>query len=192
VGKSTLALALQESLPDPWLRLGIDDFLDFVPDPLRHVKPSADEGFRWFPGDPNSHEITRIVVGEYGQLVIRGMHRAIAAMASVGLNVIVDDVLLYSNWLDDYLEVLAGLEVVFVGMNAPLEVIEQREGARGDRFLGQARGHYDVVHQHATYDLVLDTSQLAVAQCVALVHTLLSEDRPTGLKTLPAASFAPS
>jgi chloramphenicol 3-O phosphotransferase len=86
------------------------------------------------------------------------MHQAIAALARSGLDVIVDDVLLEPSWLDDYLIALDGLDVLFVGVNAPLDVIEEREVARGDRFPRQARGHYHVVHHDDCYDVRIDTA----------------------------------
>lgn len=158
VGKTSIAVAFQESATEAWLRLGLDSFLDFVPDRLRHVLPSADDGFRWHPAPEEGVEPTRITVGPYGHEVVRGMHRAIAALARSGLDVIVDDVLLESGWLDDYLVALDGIDVLFVQVTAPLVIIEEREAARGDRFPRQARGHYDDVHRDDCYDVRIDTS----------------------------------
>lgn len=160
VGKSTIARGLQAALDHGWLKVGIDDFLGFVPESLVNLGPSADAGFRWFPAKTTGEEATRIVVGDYGHRVVRGVHRAMAALARSGLDVIVDDVLLEAGWLDDYLEAMAGIDVVFVGVTAPLAVIEEREIARGDRFPRQARGHYDHVHHDNIYDVLVDTSIL--------------------------------
>lgn len=157
-GKSTLARSLQDALPTPWLRLGIDAFLDFVPEQLVNVGAKADEGFRFLPADDDPASVTRIAVGRYGEHVVRGMHAAIGALARSGLDIIVDDVLLERSWLDDYTDALTGLDVVFIGVTAPLEIVETRELARGDRFPRLARGHYDVVHHDGIYDLLIDTS----------------------------------
>jgi len=169
VGKSTIAGGLQDALTEPWLKLSIDDFLGFMPERLVNLGPSADAGFRWFPADATGEEATRIVSGDYGHRVMRGMQRAIAGLADAGLDVIVDDVILEAPWLDGYLEELAAVDVVFVGVTAPLDVIEEREIARGDRFPRQARGHYDVVHHDDIYDVRVDTSILGPQACVERV-----------------------
>jgi chloramphenicol 3-O phosphotransferase len=174
VGKTSIASAFQESAIEPWLRLGFDSFLDFVPEPLRHVLPSADNGFRWHPAPDEGNEPTRITVGPFGHQVVRGMHRAIAALARSGLDVIVDDVLLEPSWLDDYLVALEGLDVIFVGVNAPLDVIEEREAARGDRFPRQARGHYDIVHYDDLYDVRIDTSVTSATAGARLIAERLA------------------
>jgi chloramphenicol 3-O phosphotransferase len=159
VGKTSIAAAFQEQASTPWLHLGVDAFLGFVPEPLTHVAASADDGFRWFPASGSDNDVTRIAIGPYGHRVIAGMHRAVAAMARSGLDLIVDDVLLEAAWLDDYLEALDGVDVVFVSVHAPLAVIEARELARGDRFPRQARGHYDHVHHDDVYDVRIDSSE---------------------------------
>ena len=76
VGKSTIAGGLQDALTEPWLKLSIDDFLGFMPERLVNLGPSADAGFRWFPADATGEEATRIVSGDYGHRVMRGMQRA--------------------------------------------------------------------------------------------------------------------
>jgi len=169
VGKSTIAGALQAALGEPWLKVAFDDFLGFVPVRLVNLVPSADPGLRWFPAEDTGEDATRIVVGEYGHRVIHGMHRAIAALAQSGLDVIVDDVLLEAAWLDDYLDAMAGIDVFFIGVTAPLSVIEEREIARGDRFPRQARGHYDHVHHDQVYDLLVDTSTSSPEACMERV-----------------------
>ncbi len=94
------------------------------------------------------------------------MHQAVAALARSGLDLIVDDVIVDASWLDDYVDAMAGIDVIFVGVTAPLRVIEERELARGDRHPRLARGHYDVVHQDKIYDVMVDTSMLSQEACI--------------------------
>ncbi len=184
VGKTSIAVAFQENAAEPWLRLGLDTFLEMLPDALRHVRPSADNGFRWHPASDPGEEPTRITVGPFGHRLVSGMHRAIAAVAASGLSVIVDDVLLEPTWLEDYLEALEDLDVVFVGVTAPLEVIEAREVARGDRFPRQARGHYEVVHGDRPYDLWIDTSELSAQDGARLIDERLAAGPGTAFTEL--------
>lgn len=178
-GKTTLGMALQRLLDPRPLLLGIDFFMAIVP-PVGHMSMAAEQrtndnaagdeaSFRWvFPDDPDGG--VRIEVGEPGQRLIRGMHRSIAALARAGNDVIFDHVLLEPAWWDDLLAALDGLDVTFVGVRCPLDVVEERERQRGHRVIGQARGHFDIVHAHGTYDIEVDTSQLPsedAAQAIA-------------------------
>ena len=55
----------------------------------------------------------------------------------------------------------AGLDVFTVGVTCPIEVLEARERARGDRVLGRARGLAGVVHGFLDYDLMVDTGAVS-------------------------------
>jgi predicted enzyme related to lactoylglutathione lyase len=86
------------------------------------------------------------------------MHRALAALALAGNDVIVEHVLLYDEWKRDLIEALKGVPICLVGVNCPIEVLEERERRRGDAVVGQARAHYEVVHTNLDYDIRIDTS----------------------------------
>jgi chloramphenicol 3-O phosphotransferase len=97
------------------------------------------------------------------------MRHAIAAMAHDGNDLIVDDVMLGRDAAQQYRELLAQHEVHFVGLFAPLDVLEARERQRGDRLIGLARWQYHRVHSGIAYDLELDTS---IASPQACAHTI--------------------
>src|SRR6266496_3328261 len=88
----------------------------------------------------------------------RGRAFASAAAAHVGLNVIVDEVVIDRTSWDDWAVALAGLEVVWVGVRCSAEVAEERNRARGDRFAGLARALTATVHRHVRYDFEIDTT----------------------------------
>lgn len=100
----------------------------------------------------------KIESGSVFRKLVLGMHQALATFAACGNNIIFDHVLWEAGWLSECLRLLEGVEVLFVGVRCPLDVVEQRERDRGNRFLGQARGHFDIVHAHRIYDLEIDTS----------------------------------
>jgi chloramphenicol 3-O phosphotransferase len=89
----------------------------------------------------------------------------LAALASAGNNLIVDDVLLERRWLQEAIEALGSHEVCFVGVHCQVDIAEARECARGDRRVGTARGQYDQVHVHGIYDVEVDTSILTPEAC---------------------------
>src|SRR2546428_479887 len=73
---------------------------------------------------------------------------------------------------------LAGIKVYFIGVKAPLEVLEQRERARGDRVLGRARGQYkihDFVYKHGSYNLEIDTSLHTSQECALIIKKSMDE-----------------
>ena len=92
------------------------------------------------------------------------MRHAIAAMAAEGNNMIVDDVLEDGD-IVAYRALLAPYDFKIVGVYAPLDVLETRERARGDRILGLSRAQIDLIHKGMTYNLELDTSTLTPEQC---------------------------
>ena len=85
------------------------------------------------------------------------MRRAIAALAAEDNNLIVYDVMLGAE-MEEYRALLAGSHVSFVGIFAPLAVIEERESRRKDRMIGLARWQFDRVHAGRNYDLEIDAS----------------------------------
>jgi chloramphenicol 3-O-phosphotransferase len=96
----------------------------------------AAEGFAWI-------ENARIVPGPVGQRLAAGMRAAVAACARAGNDMLVDDVFVDPGWLDGWRSELAGLEWLLVGVLAPLDVLEERETARGNRIAGEARYQFD-------------------------------------------------
>ncbi|MFE3683189.1 chloramphenicol phosphotransferase CPT family protein [Streptomyces sp. NPDC059095] len=107
-----------------------------------------------------------------------GFHRAIAAMAEVGNDVVVDHVLSEPWRLIDCLSVLPPDNVLFVGVRCPLDELARREQARGDRPSGLAALQYDLVHQHGDYDIECDTSAASPRDCAELIKEFLPR-RPT-------------
>lgn len=152
-GKTALAKALQAILDEPYLHFCVDTFLQMLPD--------------------------RIIYGEGKDalptlipMVVSGMHRCIAASASVGNHIIVDHVLQAQPWLEECVDLLSDFPVLFVGVRCPLEVLEQRERGR-DREPGLARIQIDLVHGHGIYDIEVDTSKCNPRECAVQVEEAL-------------------
>jgi len=92
----------------------------------------AQEGFIWA-------DDTSIVPGPAGQRLATGMRAAVLAVARAGNDVLADDVFIDPGWLDDWRSQLDGLEWLLVGVLVSIDVLEERERARGNRILGEAR-----------------------------------------------------
>ncbi len=174
-GKTSIARAVQAQARDVFLHVQMDAFFEMLP--AKCI--GREDGFTFEtlpqPGPP----VVAVRSGPAGQRAMRGMRHAVAAMAGQGNDLIVDDVVLHSEWLE-YEALLAGHDVTRIGVFAPLEILEQREAARGDRLVGLARWQFDRVHQGARYDLTLDTSQRTPEQCAAeILRHLALPTEPT-------------
>jgi chloramphenicol 3-O phosphotransferase len=53
---------------------------------------------------------------------------------------------------------------------APLDVLEARERARGDRMIGLAHRQFRHVHSGLRYDLAVDTAKATAAECAELIR----------------------
>ena len=146
VGKTTLVGELRPLLPDT--------FCYYASDQL------AEEGFR--PTAPAARWHGR-------ETFFDGFHRSIAAFASAGLDVLVEHIVERASWHTDLNRLLLPFDVFWVGLFAPIEEIEQRERARGDRAIGEAREHL-ATHDHCSYDFTVGTTQPATAIAVQVAQ----------------------
>ena len=160
-GKTTIARALQEKLTAPYMVVSIDGFIGMYPDKFLDIK--------------NQEDVQ--VLAQLLPAVVSGLLGSVGALAKSGNNVIIDHVLQEPGWLQECVEMWAGLDVLFVGIKCPLEVVEKRERERGDRKPGTARYQMERVHAHGLYDIELDTSLLKLDECVTRIMEL-SINRP--------------
>jgi len=150
VGKTSIAKVLQRILDQPTLHMTLDSFIGMLPE--HGIYDQARETAAFFR-------------------MIPGFHRAMAALASCGLVLIIDHVLQQPAWLQECVEVLAEYTVLFVGVHCPLEELERREQARGDRMLGLAKYQFARVHQHSRYDLEVETFYTSAEGCAQQIKT---------------------
>ena len=177
-GKTSIVNALQEVLEAPYLEAGIDKFLWMLPGRYLNV-PLWRELFAYiWRENGEAMELAMIKAGPLGDQLMSGMHQAIAALARAGNNVVADHVLLEARWLQECAALFAETWTLFVGVRCPLEVLEERERARTDRTLGQARAQYEVVHAHGLYDLEVDTSRFSPLECALQIKRRLQDGPP--------------
>lgn len=173
-GKTTLAMALQQELNTPYQHIALDQFRDGLAGRYRGLNSPAQspgaEGLNVVPGHLEQEPVTHIRFGEIGERMLRGMRRAIASFAAEGNNVIVDDLLFETRYLDDYRTVLEPFNVYFIGVRCDLETVNAREAQRPGRFPGTATSHFESVHAHALpYDLEVNTADTAPLDCARAV-----------------------
>ncbi|ATB34350.1 chloramphenicol phosphotransferase CPT family protein [Melittangium boletus] len=187
-GKTSIQKKLQEAFEEPYMAMGIDSilvamlptryFMGTPPDreQLLHAESSVDES-----GAP----LFTLRFGPKGRRVVAGMHRAIAAFAEQGNNVIVDYILYERDWLPDLANALRSVNAYFVGVRIPLEILEERERQRATSPRGHARSHYTTVHAHGVYDLEVDTSRASPEECAAQISEYVrTHPQPTAFEQL--------
>lgn len=157
-GKSTLAHALQATLPDHFLLFALDDVFRMVSPRWGGGLggPLSYDGFRY------EHDLetatTTIRIGPVGRTILTGMHHAVAAFASADVNMIVDDVLLDEQVLPSWAQVLAPFDTWLVKVVAPPATLDARERTRRNP-VGLARGHL-AINDIPIYDWTIDTSRI--------------------------------
>lgn len=162
-GKTTLAHALQQALDQPFLHIGIDKVIGMMPDKMNNweAKGKSVPGFSWKRSvDPAGYRTHEIQAGPFGLQMVKALKEMVVTLARMGQYVIVDDVAFGKRDLDLWRTYLKDFEVLWIGIQAPVEILEQRERDREDnRMWGSARDQHWKVHEDATYDLEFDTSR---------------------------------
>jgi chloramphenicol 3-O phosphotransferase len=154
-GKSSIARALQDVLPELWLTFGTDVLAEALPG----------RG-----GDPRSG----LVLEPDGTVTVKPEFRAVeqtwyerlAVMASRGALLILDEVFLAGGAGQQRLRALLGdLDVLWAGVHCDPKVAAGREAARPDRVTGMALTQALAVHAGVVYDVEVDTTDCSAIAC---------------------------
>lgn len=154
-GKSSIARALQEILPGLWLTFGVDVLAEALPG-RGHDPRSA------LVLEPDG---TVTVLPEF-RAVEDIWYQGLAAMASRGALLILDEVLLAGGAGQQRLQPLLGnLDVLWAGVHCDPLVAAEREASRPDRVRGMAVTQAITVHAGVCYDVEVDTTEHSAAAC---------------------------
>jgi chloramphenicol 3-O phosphotransferase len=173
-GKTTLAKALQHAFEEPFLHVGIDKIIGWMPEKVNDwTGGEAPIGYSWKKSqDASGNPIQELQAGPYAQKIGKTFQEVILALAKMGHHLIIDDVSFGKQQVDEWKEILKDFRVLWVGVNAPLSILEQREKERGNRIEGSARGQFHKVHVDATYDLEIDTHHTTLAETTEKIKSL--------------------
>ena len=165
-GKSTLAARLQALLDEPFWCLSIDHLR------AAQVLPAR-----------------RIETGEFPWSSLRasffdGFHRCLPALAGAGNNLVVEHIIETREWMDRLLDLLADIDVFFVGLHCPVDELERREIARGDRRIGEARADFETAHRGCTYDMEVDSTAPIEVTAAAIVQAWTRRGAPGAFREM--------
>lgn len=93
-GKGSIAAALLESLPTPYVHVGFDDFIRLTRSPAYY----GEQGFQLLEENDGLGARYTMAIGALGERFFSGMHHAVASFAAAGNNLIVDTVLWDRTW----------------------------------------------------------------------------------------------
>ncbi len=163
-GKSTIATELQQSLPQPFMHISLDTYLNQL--------------------SPLVLNNQQLMISLLPRL-LDGFNYSVAAIASKGNNCIIDHVLQEPEWVHPCVEAFEDLEVYFIKVYCPLEILVEREKVRGDRHIGMAEYQYSRVHHYNSYDAEVDTSVLSAKECAqSIINLLDSSQKPTAFEQI--------
>ncbi len=178
-GKTSITQALSHQLNQPYLHCPIDLFEHMI----------------------LHHQIQRGVVPEL-RAVQAGFTACIAALATQGNNIIVDDViceplsypgtqspLTTRELLHQRVSILYIFNVLFVKVSCPLPIVEQRERELGNRTLGLASFQFHRVHQDSLYDVEVETGKNTPDACAAQILAALDQPQTPCAFQIMATQF---
>ncbi len=177
-GKSTLAKKLQDALPKPFLLVGIDMVISLMPEKLNdwHYGTKA-IGFSWQPVKDAAGNTCayKIETGPFGKQMVQALKNITITLAQSGHYLIVDDVSFGKKEVDEWRKALKDYDVLWIGLTAPLEVLEQREKNRGDRKLKSCGWQLQRVHVEVEYDLMFDTHEQSSDEIIKTIMMHLEQ-----------------
>jgi chloramphenicol 3-O phosphotransferase len=160
VGKTSVAKDLQKITQAPFLHVQGDSFLEMLPPRLYGHK----DGIILEQSKKDADVSIEIQMGSAVTSLLLGFRHSVAALAAHGNHLIVDDVMLEAADQKLYENTLSQFNVRFVGLHAPLKILEQREKNRQNRLIGLARWQHSRVHSGIKYDLEIGTADMTSAE----------------------------
>jgi chloramphenicol 3-O phosphotransferase len=177
-GKTTLAKALQDVLEPPFLHIGIDKIIEMMPERLNDWEGgNAPSGFSWkHMIDSEGKPIHELKIGPFAQKICDSYLEIVALLARLDHRLIVDDVGISDEEFNRWKDKFRNHKVLYVGVKAPLGVLEQREETRGNRIVGSARAQFQKIKYGEMYDVELDTSVLSIDECVEMIRKFVDAE----------------
>lgn len=131
-GKTTLAKALQNAFEEPFLHVSMDKIIGWMPEKINAwIGGEAPLGFSWKQAiDATGKHIQELQAGPYAQKISKTFQEVVLTLAKMGHHIVVDDFTFGADQLATWKQLLQGFPVLWVQVNAPLPVLEERKIAR--------------------------------------------------------------
>lgn len=166
-GKSTIARMLQAQIEKSFWHISIDHLRDSGIVPMSRFRR---KDFSW---------------PEARTAFFDGFHASLSAYSDAGNNLILEHILDREEWLGMLVERFAKHDVFFVGVHCPLDLLIEREAARGDRPLGSAKEDFQTIHRGKVYDLELDATKAPETNVARLLEAWRLDRRSSSFSLGP-------
>jgi chloramphenicol 3-O phosphotransferase len=178
-GKSTLANALQNTLTEPYLHVGIDKLIGFMPEKINNWEGGpAPLGFSWEKKvDSNGNPIFLIHSGPFAKKISRTLKDIALLFASQNYNLILDDIAFGAVDVQEWKEALKKYKVLYVKVTTPLDMLQPPDGGQGDRYMELTPGRFFRARENFIYDVEVDTNAQTVDKNVEKIIQALSESK---------------
>lgn len=164
-GKSSLTKELQKILPEPYFCIGQDTFTDIIAPCLSGYFNGIDSDTLWYKA-------------------VDAMYHTIKTYSDMGLNVIVDHVVLNQDdgkeqaLFDSCIKEIKDYPITLVKVVCSLEELRRREKSRGDRDIGNAEWQVKQgLYPFDGYDVVVDTNTMSLLECAANIQKGFKENQ---------------
>ena len=144
-GKTTIARAFQElALPRVFLNFSIDSVLYALP-------PSV---------------VSRLEAGLPATLppLVPAFYACVRELASLGHDLVIDHAITSASEAELLRSAVASHRTLYVAVECALDVLVERESARGNRRVGMAAAQYEKVHRWLEYDLRVDSCAMTAEE----------------------------
>lgn len=160
-GKSTLAQKMTELMPD-YLLISLDDIGDLMWK-MRNKKRN-----------PSTSELC---VESNFEVSLKPylFHRIISLVHDYSYNIIVDAVIDSAKVLKDLTTIFQDNEIIFVAVHCPIQELERREKARGDRPAGHAKSQLENFHKNIKYNVEVDTFSNTIDECALKIIEFIKQ-----------------
>jgi len=165
VGKTTLAKALQDKLPQPYFHMDVDVFCLMAPD-LERFYNSDDYSLQ--------HNFAS------------NMFDVVKMYSDRGFNLIVPCVFLEGyGFMEKCVTSLHSYPVLFTHVTCNLDELRRRERERGDRQIGSTESMFSALIPKDVYDITVDTFNFSTEECANIIaEKINSIDEFIAFKTL--------
>lgn len=169
-GKTTLAKALQNRLETPFLYISLDQIIEMMPAKVNQW--IDDPNLVGFGSrhriDVDGSPLSELIIGPFAARMRASFVSICSLLLGNDYSLIIDDIFFQAQDIEKWERGLQNINVLWVYLASPLEVLEEREKIRGNP-RGCARYQYLHAFQKDIYDIVIDTSSTTLEECVDLI-----------------------
>lgn len=198
-GKTSTCEHIQNTMPENFMRLGIDRFWSALPPKQINLKTCEPNYMAHRSFEEDGRPYFQIIPGIELDRAMYGGYRCIAAYLNMGVNVISDQIFWRPQWFMELAKTLQDQHVFYVGMHVSDEEGSRREDERrqGDDNMitkiigmwpdGWHRNTARLTHQDMVYDYEIDNTHLSKQETAdKIIEAYNNCSEPTALK----ASYA--